>query len=90
MRRLTALFALGVAVIAGVPASAQDFRLPTTSRAERQINENSRSLQVQQQQRRLEQQSQFEVNQLRTQVQREQTFPTPGSRRICAPGQIGC
>lgn len=89
MRACTALFA-ALAALAATAAVGQELSLPTTSRAERQLNENNRSLQIQQQQRRIEQQSQFDVNQLRTEIQREQTFPAPGSLRICAPGQIGC
>ena len=65
-------------------------RLPTVSRAERQLDDINGSLRTQQQLRRAEQQTQFEVNQLRTQIQRDQTFPTPGSTRVCAPGQLGC
>ena len=89
MRACTAVFA-AFAALAATGAAGQELSLPTTSRAERMINENNRALQIQQQQRRIEQQSQFEVNQLRTQIQREQSFPAPGSLRICAPGQIGC
>ena len=89
MRPCTAVFA-ALAALAAAPASAQDLSLPTTTRAERQINDISNSLQLQQQHRRIEQQSQFEVNQLRTQIERQQTFPAPGSLRICAPGQLGC
>ena len=89
MRVFTVVFA-AVAALAASAAAAQNVSLPTTTRAERQINDISSSLQHQQQHRRIEQQSQFEVNQLRTQIQREQTFPAPGSLRICAPGQLGC
>ena len=90
MRALTAVCAVSIALVTGAPAWAQELLLPSTSRAERQINDNNRSLQMQQQERRLDQQSQFEVNQLRTQIQRGQTAPPPGSLRICAPGQLGC
>lgn len=90
MRVRTVVFVLAASAAASLPAAAQDLRLPTTSRAERQLNENNRALAIQQQDRRFEQQSQFEVHQLRTQIQRDQSFPTPGSTRICAIGQLGC
>ena len=92
MRPYTVVFALAAAaaVLSPAPGSAQVERLPTVSRAERQLDSINSSLQSQQQLRRAEQQSQFEINQLRTQIQRDQTFPVPGSTRVCAPGQIGC
>ena len=90
MRPYTVVFALAAAVLAAAPALAQVERLPTQSRAERQLDSINSSLQAQQQQRAVQQQSQFEINQLRTQIQRDQTFPTPGSTRVCAVGQLGC
>jgi hypothetical protein len=70
------------------PAFAQVERLPSQSRAERQVNDINRSLAIQQQELRQNQQTQFEINQLRGQIQRETLFPPPG--RTCAPGQINC
>jgi|tagenome__1003787_1003787.scaffolds.fasta_scaffold17863295_1 hypothetical protein len=90
MRPYTVVFAALAAALSAAPAFAQVERLPTVSRAERQLDDINGSLRTQQQLRRAEQQTQFEVNQLRTQIQRDQTFPTPGSTRVCAPGQLGC
>jgi hypothetical protein len=69
-------------------ALAQVERLPSTSRAERQIIENNRALDLQQQQRGFNQQNQFEVNQLRNQLQQQQMFPPPG--RACPTGAVAC
>jgi hypothetical protein len=67
-------------------------RLPRNNPVEQQVIESSR--QVQRHQRNLaeQQQTQFEINQLRQNLNREQLFPptTGGIGRICAPGQIGC
>ncbi len=69
-------------------ALAQVERLPSTSRAERQIIENNRALEFQQQQRGLTQQNQFEINSLRNQLQQQQMFPPPG--RSCPTGAVAC
>jgi hypothetical protein len=61
---------------------------PATSRAERQLMENSRALDAQQQQRGFAQQNQFEINSLRNQLQQQQMFPPPG--RGCATGAVSC
>jgi hypothetical protein len=61
---------------------------PPTSRAERQIMENNRQLELQQQQRSFTQQNQFEINSLRNQLQQQQMFPPPG--RGCASGAVSC
>ena len=67
---------------------AQVERLPSMSRAERQILENNRALELQQQQRSLTQQNQFEINSLRGQLQQQQMFPPPG--RGCPTGAVAC
>ena len=86
----TLAIATVLAALAG-PALAQT-SLPQRSRAESQINDINRSLQSQQQQLRQSNQSQFETNQLRNEVQRSQQFPStsPGTRLGCPPGSIGC
>ena len=80
-------FALALAALAA-PAAAQMDRRPATSRAERQIMENSRALELQQQQRSFTQQNQFEINALRNQLQQQQMFPPPG--RGCPTGAVSC
>jgi hypothetical protein len=79
------ILALTLALLAPGFAAAQVERLPTMSRAERQIIDNNRALDLQQQQRSFSQQNQFEVNSLRNQLQQQQMFPPP---RSCAPGAI--
>ena len=49
--------------------------LPVTSRAEAQIQESNRMIAVEQQLRHVQQQTQFELNQLRTEIQRNYLFP---------------
>ena len=80
-------FALALAALAA-PAAAQIDPRPATSRAERQIMENSRALELQQQQRSFTQQNQFEINALRNQLQQQQMFPPPG--RGCPTGAVSC
>jgi hypothetical protein len=84
--RVSAL-ALALAVLA-TPAAAQMAPRPATSRAERQIIDNNRTLELQQQQRSFTQQNQFEINALRNQLQQQQMFPPPG--RGCMTGAISC
>jgi hypothetical protein len=81
------VLALALAAFAG-PAAAQLDPRPMTSRAERQIMENNRALELQQQQRAVTQQNQFEINALRNQLQQQQMFPPPG--RGCVTGAISC
>jgi hypothetical protein len=71
----------------GPPAVAQPERLPQQSRSEQQIQDINRSLTVQQRELRQEQQTQFELNQLRGEIRRENMFSVPGR---CAPGAISC
>ena len=86
MRSLIVAGALGALMAA--PAAAQVERLPEQSRAERQVEDLNRAMVRQQTQTRQNQQTQFEINQLRGQIQRDSMFPPAG--RICAPGQINC
>ncbi len=85
------VLAAGSAVLAATlapgSAMAQVERLPSMSRAERQILENNRALELQQQ-RSLTQQNQFEINSLRNQLQQQQMFPPPG--RGCPTGAVAC
>jgi hypothetical protein len=87
MRALVLAAGLAVALAPGL-ASAQVERLPSMSRAERQIIENNRALELQQQQRSFTQQNQFEINSLRYQLQQQQMFPPPG--RSCPTGTVAC
>jgi hypothetical protein len=89
--------ALAIAILAGAilapPASAQVERLPQPSRAERQAQELNRSMVLQQQITRQNQQTQFEINQLRNELQQSRQFPImtgPGAGGGCPPGSIGC
>jgi len=89
MRVLTtaSLIATLIAALMAAPALAQVERLPEQSRAERQVEDLNRSMVRQQMQTRQSQQTQFEINQLRGEIQRSQQFPTvigPGSA-VCPP-----
>ena len=78
---IVAIFITAIAA----PALAQPERLPAQSRSEQQIQDINRSLAVQQRELRQEQQTQFEINQLRNQFQQQQSQPIrPG----CAIGTI--
>jgi hypothetical protein len=82
-----------VAALAATPAAAQVERLPEQSRAERQSQDINRSIVLQEQIRRQNQQTQFEINQLRGEIQRNYQFPSmtgPGAGGGCPPGSIGC
>jgi TolA-binding protein len=90
MRAVTIAF---VALVAATPTVAQVERLPEQSRAERQSQEINRSIMLQEQNRRQNQQTQFEINQLRGEIQRNHQFPSmtgPGAGGGCPPGSIGC
>jgi TolA-binding protein len=80
---IVAIFITAIAA----PALAQPERLPAQSRSEQQIQDINRSLAVQQRELRQEQQTQFEINQLRGEIRRESMFGSPGR---CAPGAISC
>ena len=60
-------------------------RLPLRSRSERQVDDINRSIGIQGRELRQDQQTQFEINQLRNQFQQQQSQPIrPG----CAIGTI--
>jgi hypothetical protein len=77
--------ATGVLILAAAPALAQTERLPAMSRSERQVLETNRALEFQQQDVRQNQQTQFEINQLRNQLQQQQAQPI---RPPCAIGAV--
>ena len=75
------------------PVAAQGLRIPESSRSENQVQDLNRSMQRQQQQLRNQQQGQFELNQLRQDLNRSQNFPSitgPGVSRGCPPGAVSC
>lgn len=74
-----------VLLAAAAPALAQTERLPAMSLSERQIIETNRAIQQQQRDLRQDQQTQFEVNQLRNQLQQQQIQPI---RPSCAIGTV--
>ncbi len=89
--------ALPIATLIGAllttPALAQVERLPEQSRAERQAQDINRAIVRQQQFLRENQQTQFEINQLRNEIQQSRQFPImtgPGAGSGCPPGSIGC
>ena len=89
----TLTLAAAIAVASAAPAMAQTERLPLTSRAEAQVNGINRSLELQQQLRSQRQQTQFEINQLRNEIQHIRQFPLvtgPGMNPGCPPGSVGC
>jgi exonuclease VII large subunit len=93
MRILAILIASWVFVSVAAPSPAQAQRLPRTSESEQQVDEINRSMQRQQRQMREQQQNQFEFNQLRQDLNRQQNFPAITGRgvgRVCAPGQVAC
>ena len=79
-------FIVIVMAIAGLsaPALAQTELLPRTSPAEQQVRDINQSLQRQNQIQNFQQRDNFEVNQLRQDLQRQRTFPP-----IVAPGPAG-
>jgi hypothetical protein len=82
---------IGIVLNQGVFAQT---RLPRNNPNEQQVREINRSLQYQQRRRLDRQQTQFEINQMRQELNRQENFrswPSPGlTRRICAPRQISC
>ena len=79
--------------VLAAPAAAQVERLPQPGRAERQAEDINRAMQRQQLQMRENQQTQFEINQLRNELQQSRQFPImtgPGAGSGCPPGSIGC
>ena len=83
------LILAGAACLLLNPAFAQS-RLPRMSPSEQQVLDINRSLQRHQRDLAVQQQSEFELNQLRQSLHRHQTFPDRTFGAICAPGQIGC
>ncbi len=82
-----------IAALLTLPAAAQVERLPQPSRAERQAEDINRAMQRQQLQMRENQQTQFEINQLRNESQQNRQFPSvtgPGAGSGCPPGSVGC
>ncbi len=89
--------ALPIATLIGAllmtPALAQVERLPEQSRAERQAQDINRAIVRQQQITRDNQQTQFEVNQLRNELQQSRQFPPvtgPSAVGGCPRGSVGC
>ena len=88
-----AILAALIGALPLAPAAAQVERLPEQSRAERQAIDINRAMERQQLQLRENQQTQFEINQLRGEIQRSRDFPPmtgPGAGRGCPPGPVGC
>jgi TolA-binding protein len=79
-----------IGLVLAAPAVAQVERLPEQSRAERQVEDLNRAMVRQQMRTRESQQTQFEINQLRNEIQRSQQFPTGPSLSGCPRGSIGC
>ena len=79
-----------LAVLASGPALAQTERLPRTSPAERTYRDVDQSIQRQQRELRSEQQQQFEINQLRQDIQRQNIAPPRAAGPGCPGGAIGC
>lgn len=76
-----------------LPSLAQTERLPAAGRAERQVNQINRDIQLQQRGLRENQQTQFEINQLRGEIQRGSQFRSmtgPGFNPGCPAGSVGC
>ncbi len=82
--------ATAAAILMAAPAGAQVERLPEQSRAERQVEDLNRAMVRQQMQTRQSQQTQFEINQLRNQIQRNTIAPIGGGSISCPAGSIGC
>jgi hypothetical protein len=89
MRAAVAILAL---VILTLPVLAQQ-RLPRRSPSEQQLDSINRSIGNQERQIGQQQQNQFEINQLRQDMNRQQSFPTltgPNAPGPCAPNAIRC
>jgi TolA-binding protein len=83
---MRALVIAVIGVLAAAPAAAQVERLPEQSRAERQAESLNQAMRLQQMQTRQSQQTQFEINQLRGEIQRSQQFPRMTGP--CVPGAV--
>ncbi|HVL70524.1 MAG TPA: hypothetical protein VM434_01420 [Beijerinckiaceae bacterium] len=85
--RLLAPAAILIALAA--PAAAQVERLPARSPAEIRIDQMNRDIAAQQRDLQARQQTQFEINQLRGQIQRDSIAPPViAPRGTCPPGAI--
>lgn len=89
-RPIEALIAAFLVVALAPAAQAQGLVVPRTSPAEQVYSDINRSLQRQEQSTAIQQQSQFELNQLRWERDRIRNQPSLTTPRICAPGQIAC
>jgi TolA-binding protein len=92
MRSVALILGVAAALAAAGPTWAQQ-RLPAKSRAEQQVEDLNAAIARQQSLTRERQQTQFEINQLRGDIQRSQQFPSmtgPGAGSGCPPGSIGC
>ena len=84
---MRALILAAAAATFALPALAQTERLPSRSRAERQVDDINRSIQLQGRDLRQDQQFQFEINQLRNQPSIGRPI---GGNPGCPPTSIGC
>ncbi len=85
------LAALALLAAAATPAFGQV--LPRETPSERQIRSTNQSIQLDQRLRSRDVQTQFEINQLRGDIERSRSFPSmtgPGVNPGCPPGAIGC
>lgn len=98
MRTLSLLSVLALSLVPVLSAQGQT-RLPRTPPSERTLNRINRSLQQEQNQQEIQRQNQFETNQIRQSIDRQQAMPiprippSPGSLgRIggCPAGSVGC
>ena len=90
MRALHLTLRCGLVLAAVLPGAALAQRLPETSRSEQQYNDINRSLGQQSRGLGATQQNQFEVNQLRGEIQRGNQFPALTGPRGCVAGSAGC
>jgi hypothetical protein len=94
--RAAVIFAAVVGLLAPTmtASSFAQNRLPRRSPSEQHVDEINRSLAQKQQRLGSEQQNQIELNQLRGDINRRNSFPSmtgPGSiPRICSPGSSTC
>ncbi len=73
-----------------VAAAAQTVQSPRRSPSEREYNSINRSLNRDQQFREQNQQNQFELNQMRQGIQRDNLFRNAPSYGVPAPSRPGC
>ena len=93
---MRAVIIAAICAVLASPALAQVERLPEQSRAERQVEDLNRAMLRNEMQTRQSQQTQFEINQLRGEIRRQQNTPTligpnaPGAGGVCPPGAKRC